>query len=107
MIKIGSDLLYIKRFEKNLDNPSFLDKVFHISELKHKNKLASMFALKEATMKALGKKTNWKNILVTYDKHGKPNVSLNDAIKPKNLKEIQCTVSHDKDYLQAFVILTG
>ena len=107
MIKTGIDLVHNKRFEKNLADEKFLEKVFHAFELKDKNKLASIFALKEATMKALGKKVDWKEIEVSYrnDKNGKPEIKLSEDIKPENFKGLDGSVSHDGEYTVSVIII--
>src|SRR3989344_5817027 len=105
MIQTGIDLLLNKRLDKQIENPKFLKRVFHPWELKNKNKIHSIFALKEATMKALGKKHNWLHISITY-KNSKPHISLNESITPKKMKSIACSVSHDGDYTTAIVLIT-
>jgi len=97
-MEIGIDLINIKEFEKRL-SPQFLSRVFLPSELKNKSKLASIFALKEAAMKTLGKKINWKDIQVTYSKQGKPNIKILG-----NKNKFSTSLSHDKDYLIAIVL---
>lgn len=96
---IGIDLLNIKEFKTKLDSPEFLKKVFHPNELRHKYQLPSIFALKEATIKAIGKKINWKNIEISYTSAGKPLVQVIN-----NASKFSCSVSHDKNYLIAIVI---
>lgn len=103
MIKVGIDLLYNPRFSKEVNNSSFLDKIFHSSELRHKNKLAGIFCLKEATMKALGKKINWKEIEVKVG--GKPEVRLSNKVIPKGLMSIDASISHDGRYTIGIVIM--
>ena len=107
MIKTGIDIVYNKRFDKNLNDERFLERVFHASELKlkDKGKLAGIFALKEAVMKVLGKKTDWKDIEIKYDKNGKPEIKLSDNIKPENLLGIDGSVSHDGGYTLAVIII--
>ena len=104
MIRTGIDILKIERFEKYKRNKNFLEKVFHNSELKENNRLAGIFALKEAAMKAIGKKLNWKDIEITRNKD-RPIIKLSDEIKPTKFKGIDGSVSHDGDYVCAVVIL--
>lgn len=105
MIKIGCDLVLNSRLEKQLGNERFLKKVFHPSELKQAGKLAGIFALKEATMKALGRKLNWLSIEVSAKDGRKPKIILANSIKPKNFRTIDGTLSHDGDYTIAFVVI--
>ncbi len=105
MINCGIDILKNERFLKLVENPKFLEKVFHARELKDKKKLATIFTIKEATMKALGRKVNWKDIEIKYDKNDKPMIKLSENIKPEKLISIDGSVSHDVDYTIGFVIL--
>ncbi|MEM4271389.1 MAG: 4'-phosphopantetheinyl transferase superfamily protein [Candidatus Pacearchaeota archaeon] len=106
MIKAGIDLVLNKRLKKNLNNESFLKKVFHPTELKHpKQKLPGIFALKEATMKALGKKLDWLDIEISAKSGRKPKIFLSETIKPKNLKSVDASLSHDGDYTIGIVVI--
>jgi len=109
MIKIGCDLISNSRLGKQLSNWAFLKRVFYPSELKlaknKLNKLAGIFALKEATMKALGKKLDWKDIEIKIRENKKSVIFLANSVKPKNFKYIDGTISHDGDYTLGFVII--
>jgi phosphopantetheine--protein transferase-like protein len=99
-IKCGIDLILNKRIEGNISNPSFLKKVFHVSELKNPRNLIGIFALKEAAMKAIGKKINWLEIEVKVKEGKKPVVS----VCGKKFKVLDCSVSHDGDYTIGMII---
>lgn len=100
-MKCGIDLVLNKRIEKNLSNPNFLSKVFHASELKlEKRKLIGIFCLKEAVMKAIGKKLNWREIEVNFDKSGKSKITISD----RKFKSIDASISHDGDYTIGMVV---
>lgn len=101
MIKAGIDLVLNKRIKKNLDNPAFLKKVFLPSELKNKSKLIGIFALKEAAMKALGKKLDWQSIEVTAKEGKKPEI----RVLGKKFKSIDASISHDGDYTIGMVVI--
>lgn len=100
MIKTGIDLVQNKRILKNLDNPEFIKKVFHPSELKNKTKLIGIFALKEAFMKAIGKKLNWLDIEVKTKEGKKPEI-----ITKNKFKSIDCSISHDGNYTIGIVVI--
>ena len=104
MIKCGVDIVYNLKFDGYLGNVNFVSRIFHNSELRDREKLRSIFALKEATMKALGRKVDWKEIEVRYD-NGKPLIELSEDIKPRGFKGIDVSVSHDGDYTIAFVVI--
>lgn len=99
MIKCGIDLVLNKRI--NLNNSEFLKKVFHPSELKNTKKLVGIFALKEAYMKAIGKKINWLDIEVKTKEGKKPEI----FILGKKPKSIGCSISHDGDYTIGMVVI--
>ena len=103
MIRCGIDLIKNERIEKNFQNSGFLKKVFHPSELKNKNKLAGIFALKEAAMKALGKKLDWLDIVITAKEGKKPKISISG----KRFKNIDASISHDGDYTIGMVVIEG
>jgi len=101
-IKCGVDIVQNKRIEKNLTNPDFLMKVFLPIELKthEKQKLPGIFALKEAAMKAVGKKMNWLDIEVIAKSGKKPEIKFSG----KKFKNIDASVSHDGEYTVGMVV---
>ena len=104
MIRSGIDIVYNKRMKTSLNNEIFLNKVFHFSELKNNKKLIGIFALKEALMKAIGKKIDWKLIEVSFSK-GRPKIFLAEDIKMKGIKCIDGSISHDGDYTIALAVI--
>ena len=104
MIKVGIDLVWNKRFEKFVGKKGFLERVFQQSELKEKRKLAGKFALKEAVMKALGRKVDWHEIEIKSIS-GKPMIMISERIKPGGFKGIEGSVSHDGEYTIGIVIV--
>ncbi len=101
MIKCGIDLVLNKRIKENLKSLDFLKKVFHASELKDEKKLAGIFSLKEAMMKAIGKKLSWSDIEVSTREGKKPKISVSG----RKFKSIDCSVSHDGDYTIGMVVV--
>ena len=82
-IGIGTDIEKVSRFELNLNNKSFLNKIFTQNELdyclkkpKPAEHLTARFAGKEATIKAyyslFDEFINYQEIEITNDKNGKP-----------------------------------
>lgn len=93
----GIDLVDDSKVEAN-------SKVFHPSELAS-NKLPSIFALKEAVIKALGIKShNWLEIEVEYSS-GIPQIKLSKQIEPAGFKSITCSVSHENGLTIGSVII--
>jgi len=101
IIKLGTDIVHIPRFEKILreNQQHFAQNVFCSAEWKDSSaeKLAGIFAAKEAVLKALGMKPGqWQKICVKYSKEGKP--FLSDS--PKH----ELSISHDGEYAIAVAV---
>ncbi len=121
---IGADIVKINRIKKSIKNKKFIDRLFHKSEINKCNKninkadcYAKRFAAKEAFLKALGiglsKGINFKEILVTNTKLGKPNIKLQGTTQEivrkilKNKKiNIFLTLSDDKPFALATVVIS-
>lgn len=121
-LSIGQDIVNLTRFNKNIQQKAFVEKVFHPNEIsyceKKINKTASYaarFAAKEACVKALG--TGFfadhslvpKDIWIENDARGKPSLHFSEkammVLKDKNLKHHSVTLSHHGEYATAHVIL--
>jgi len=121
---IGSDIVKINRIKKSIKNKKFINRLFHKSEINKCNRninkadcYAKRFAAKEAFLKALGiglsKGVNFKEILVTNTKLGKPDIKLQGATQKivrrilKNKKiNIFLTLSDDKPFALATVVIS-
>ena len=122
-MKIGNDLVEVKRFLELVSNKRFLDRVFspeeqeHIFVQKDKQKIAERiagkYATKEAVAKALGfgisGGVNFLNITVLPDEFGAPTVKLLDealAIFKKNgFHEIDVSISNTSEYAESVCLL--
>ena len=102
-IRSGVDIVHIPRFADFLKNPEAVKKVFHPSELKRDTveHLAGVFAIKEAFFKALGKNPHFLEIEVNPCR-GKPTINYPSH---HNINSIDISVSHDKDYAIAQVVM--
>ena len=116
MISNGIDLVYIKRFEKCIDDNTFLNSIFNEQEIeyikKHKtlDTIAGLFAAKEAMLKALKKGINnysLKDIEISHDSNNAPYIILHGNIeKDYHINNISLSISHDGDYAVAIVLLS-
>lgn len=109
-MEVGIDIVSVYRIEKAIiTNEKFLHKVYTENEIKYceskKNKYqsyAARFAAKEAFAKAIGKGfkegLSFKDIEVLNDENGKPYINY------KN-KKIKLSISHEKDYAIAMILL--
>ncbi len=104
--RIGCDLVSITRFRQRMaeNDGTFLDRIFWPAERcgKTPERLAGMFAAKEATLKALARPAgHWLALCVEHESSGAPRIALLDA-DPAGT-DILVSISHDGDYALAFV----
>lgn len=123
IIGIGIDIIENQRIEKLIEKygDKFLEKIFledEISYCQHKadfmNCFAARYAAKEALLKSLGtglRKSSWHDIKIYNDELGKPEINLNgnaaEIADKKGVKNIFLSISHEKNYSVAQVILEG
>ncbi|MBI2545432.1 MAG: 4'-phosphopantetheinyl transferase superfamily protein [Candidatus Aenigmarchaeota archaeon] len=103
-VRIGNDIVDVKRFGKSIKSPKFVEHVFLKSELNNMDvdHLAGIFAAKEAVMKALDMKPgSWLNIEITKEKSGRPKAKFVDVVVDSDL-----SITHDGRYAMAtFVVV--
>lgn len=118
ILGIGTDITENKRFEKWLTKPAMISRYFNTQELSgyilNAELLASRFAAKEAFVKALGtgfKGVSLKNVYVKKNENGVPLIVLSgDALESftrRGGKNILVSLSHEKEYSIAFVVIEG
>lgn len=127
IIGIGNDIISIARIAKLLQSKKdqFIQKIFTdkeaallnqiISEDKIIGYVANRFAAKEALAKALGtgfgKYFSFKDVSVLKNPQGKPYFEYNQKLKNyiqethKSDFQIYLTMSNEKEYAQAFVVI--
>ena len=120
MIGVGTDIVEIKRIEKAISRtPKFIEKLCTKEEMAYLEakgnpceSVAGLFAAKEAVSKALGtgfRAFTTKDINITHDSYGKPEVILLDKAKERMTEiggtQIALSISHSKEYAVAFCIL--
>ena len=124
IIGIGTDIVQLERIETAVDKHGrrFAERILHTSELtiyeahsQPVSYLAKRFAAKEAVSKALGtgigKHVRLTEIETANDDQGKPVLKYygitQDFIVEKNVQESYISLSDERDYALAYVILTG
>ncbi len=126
MIKgVGIDIVKTERIKRAIDNNGrFLKRVFTKEEIirgaRKKNRYqfyGAHFATKEAVMKALGtgwrKGVRWRDIQITHNNDGKPEVKLvgktKEIARRLGIDEVLVSMSHTKEYAiaQAIAIKHG
>lgn len=122
VIGLGIDIVQNDRIERIIDRwgNKFLKKFFSekelelISKTRNRNqRYAGNYAVKEAFAKAVGtgfrKGLRIRDIMVMRDNRGKPYVVLNGSakgfIEKIGANRIQTSISHEKDYSIAIVIV--
>ena len=116
----GIDIVKIDRFEKLLENDSFLNKYFAKIECEYINQknnkvetVAGLYAAKEAVLKALGigigRGLDLKEVVINHDDKGAPFVEIDAKIQyylnSKGCSSISVSISHDADYAVAFCVI--
>jgi holo-[acyl-carrier protein] synthase len=118
---IGIDIIEVARIKRVLEsNPAFRYKVFSEQEIEYCESKADpgmsyavRFAAKEAFMKALGTGWNhevsWAEIETVSEKNGFPRLVIkgttNEALKKRNISKCHLSLSHEKEYAVASVVL--
>ncbi len=116
----GIDMVKVERFSKLSTDNKFIERFFHPEEIAYSIEnsvnsseiLAARFAAKEALGKALGTgigSLTLKNICVKKTENGKPCLhvfdDVKDALHVMGVENIHISLSHEKDYAIAQVIL--
>ncbi len=118
---IGTDIVDIRRIQQVLERQGerFVRRVLTESEYaifiargSHASFLATRFAVKEAAAKALGTgigKVSFQDIEVTNNDHGAPQLGFHGAAQrlceQLVISSHHVTISDEKDYAVAFVVL--
>ena len=105
-LRVGCDIVSISIFRDRLSETGDLlsERIFHPSEYTGATaeKLAGIFAAKEAVLKALGIPAgSWQQLCVEHDASGAPEILF---IEPKPwVQEISVSISHNNDFAIAVV----
>ncbi len=117
---IGIDLIKIRRMKEAVDKwgKKFLDKIFTEDEVAYCYEkkepylsLAVRFAAKEALIKAIGSEVfvPLTDIEVVNNKNGRPSIAakgkLIEFFKEKSIKNCHLSLSHEKEFGIAYVVL--
>ena len=117
---IGTDIADVRRFQKWVRNPEMIERFFNEKERKASGSEAALcqhyavrFAANEAFSKALGSGItgfNLKEVYITNNSEGKPSLNIEGAalsLMKERLGDCKAFVSlsHEKEYALAFVIL--
>lgn len=119
-INCGTDIIEIDRIKESIEElgDKFLQRVYTKKEIEYCESkssakyqhYAARFAAKEAAFKAISKllndkySINWQNIEILNDQTGRP--SINFIGIDLNLKGIDISISHCKQYATANVVIS-
>ena len=119
-INCGTDIIEIDRIKESIEElgDKFLQRVYTKKEIEYCESkssakyqhYAARFAAKEAAFKAISKllsdkySINWQNIEILNDQTGRP--SINFIGIDLNLKGIDISISHCKQYATAYVLIS-
>ena len=102
-MRTGLDLVHLPGFKGRLKNVD-LNELFSEAELKDASleHLAGLFAAKEAFFKALGRKEDWREVLIELSESGKP-ILRSQLLSGQS---VELSITHDGDYAAAVVIIS-
>ena len=105
-VRVGVDIVSVERMAGLLQIPAFVERNFQPSELTHASleRLAGIFAAKEALFKALEQPTRFELVAVTHDPAGRPSVEIPSDIRPTDLVSLDLSISHEREYAVAVVV---
>jgi len=115
-MKVGTDIIQIKRVEKLLQRYGIKFKERYLSEkeiamAQKTETLAGLWAAKEAISKALGcgigAQLSFHDIMIVKDHKGAPHFKLtNEAQKIFQIKDASISISHDGGFAIAIAAIT-
>ena len=120
-ITCGTDIIEINRIQESIEKlgDHFLNKIYTKQEIEYcesKNNVkyqhyAARFAAKEAVFKAISNalenkfEITWQNIQIINEENGRPKIELIDC-EYEQIKNIDISISHCKEYAVAMVVVT-
>lgn len=121
ILGIGTDITEVARFSRWIKNPEMIKRFFNEAEIMEKGTesarcqhYAVRFAAKEAFSKALGTGLSYfelKDVYISKDELGKPVLNVEKSARDALIKflgneyKLHVTLSHEKEYAVAFVII--
>ena len=104
-VTCGVDIIYIPGLKNISRDEAMLNKFFDPKELTKTSieHLSGIIAAKEAFFKALGIIPRFRDVQIGYEKSGKPKLIAAPSLQ--KFTSCDVSISHDKDYAVAFVVL--
>ncbi|MBR2810752.1 MAG: holo-ACP synthase [Solobacterium sp.] len=110
---VGTDLVYIPRLQKMLDEKkfAFFRHVFSEYEREHGSSaqyFAARFAVKEAVFKAVHASFDFRIIETMNLEDGKPVIRETEAVRKlfddNGIDRVEISIAHEQDYASAFAV---
>jgi holo-[acyl-carrier protein] synthase len=105
-VRVGIDLVSVRRIAELAEDRDFLARVFQPAELAdtRPEHLAGLLAAKEACFKALGVPARWLEVAVAADPSGRPTLRLGPGTCPPSVASFDVSISHEGDFAVAVVV---
>lgn len=108
-VRTGVDIVRLEEFRASLQRggEAFLRRLYSPDEMKGASaeRLAGIFAAKEAAFKALGlPKGNWHVVEVRHDAEGRPYLRFAPDYDAGHIASCDVSISHTGDYVVASVV---
>jgi len=108
-VRTGIDLVSLREFGRSLESggETMLRRLFHPSEASGASieKLAGIFAAKEATFKALDMPLgNWHVVEIRHDPEGKPRIIFAPEFDRSLITSLDVSISHAGEYAVACAV---
>ncbi|MBI4311543.1 MAG: holo-ACP synthase [Chloroflexi bacterium] len=108
-VKTGLDLVRVEDFRRSMEagGDAFLRRLYSPVELQGASveRLAGIFAAKEAAYKALGlPKGNWLVVEVRHDDEGRPRLAFAREYDASHILSCDVSISHHGEYVVASVV---
>ncbi|MBI4233382.1 MAG: holo-ACP synthase [Chloroflexi bacterium] len=108
-VRTGVDLVKLEEFRMSLQRggEAFVHRLFHPSEARGASieRLAGIFAVKEAAYKALGlPRGNWHVLEVRHSDEGRPSITFAPEYDASHVVSCDVSISHSGEYIVACVV---
>lgn len=108
-VRTGIDLVHLEEFRRSLESGGeiMLRRLFHPTEASAApiERLAGIFAAKEAAFKALGlPRGNWHIVEIKYNSENRPFITFTPEFDHPHIISIDLSITHSGEYAVASVV---
>ncbi len=108
VVGVGIDLVEIKRIEKAMERPGFLERILTPLEREFvvkPNQVAGRWAAKEAIYKAVGLPIGWQDVEILPNELGIPTARIDSPHFDTGRLRIKISITHERTHAAAVAIL--